>query len=240
MVCKMNTNLKHKSASLPELLGRAVKLRRSELGFSQEELAWRAGLNRTYVTDVERGLRNLSLATIDKLARALELPISGLLHQVDSARGEVPAQLAQVEILLVEDNARDLEMTLRALKRAQLANSIDIARDGEAALHYLLAKRGGEAVGKIKPLPQLILLDLKLPQVDGLEVLRRIKANEQTRRVPVVVLTCSEDSQDMAEARRLGADAYIIKPVDFQRLSEVTPGLNFSWALQRPTVAMTE
>jgi CheY-like chemotaxis protein/DNA-binding XRE family transcriptional regulator len=218
------------------LLGQAIKVRRHELGFSQEELAWRAGLNRTYLTDVERGARNLSLATIDKLAEALEIPLSTLLHGVDTARGRVRPvhpgleEPAQVEILLVEDNPRDIELALRALRQARLANLIRVARNGAEALDYLFCT-GHHADRKPQDRPHLVLLDLKLPRVDGLNVLQRLKSDRRTRQIPVVVLTVSEQSRDISEARRLGAEAYIVKPVDFQRLSKVTPELNLSWRL---------
>ena len=228
--------LKREKPNVPALLGQAVKVRRQKLGFSQEELAWRAGLNRTYVTDVERGARNLSLNTIDRLASALQTPLSALLHDVDKARGTVRGlgafEPAQVDILLVEDNARDEELTLRALRRARLTNLVHVARNGTEALDYVFCT-GPQRHRRPEDCPQLVLLDLKLPQVDGLDVLRRLKSDRRTRAIPVVVLTVSEDSKDMAAARRLGAEAYIVKPVDFQRLTKVTPNLNFSWNLQR-------
>ena len=228
--------LKREKPNVPALLGLAVRTQRRKLGLSQEELAWRAGLNRTYVTDVERGARNLSLSTIDRLAAALETPLSALLHEVDKARGAVRGgglmEPAQVDILLVEDNSRDEELTLRALRRSRLANSIHVARDGVEALEYIFCT-GQHALRKFNDCPHLVLLDLKLPRLDGLEVLRRLKADPRTCALPVVVLTISENNNHMAEARRLGAEAYILKPVDFQRLSRVTPDLEFSWSLQR-------
>jgi CheY-like chemotaxis protein len=211
----------------------AIRSRRYELKLSQEELAWRAGLHRTYVTDVERGARNLSLATIDKLADALQSPLSVLLRAVDKASGRVwRDEPSQVDILLVEDNSRDVELTLRALRHARLANSIQVIGDGAEALKYLFCT-GQHSDRRIDDCPHLILLDLKLPRVDGLEVLRRLKTDGRTRSIPVVVLTVSDESKDVTEARRLGAKAYIVKPVDFHRLSEVTPRLDFSWTLSR-------
>lgn len=223
---------------MASLLGSAIKSRRHALRFSQEELAWRAGLNRTYVTDVERGVRNPSLATIDRLARALQTPLSVLLRDVDRARGTTGGMNAAIEkpspvdILFVEDNPRDVELTLRALRQARLANSIQVAPDGAEALDYLFCT-GRYQDRKMEDRPRLVLLDLKLPRVDGLEVLRRMKSDERTRSVPVVVLTISEANQDISEARRLGAEAYIVKPVDFRRLSEITPKLSLSWTLLR-------
>ncbi len=221
---------------LPKLLGKTIRLRRQELGLSQEELAWRAGLNRTYVTDVERGARNLSLSTMDKLAQALRVPLSTLLHEADKARGAVEqsasGEPSQVDILLVEDNPSDADLTVGALRRARLSNSIHLARDGSEALDYLFCT-GQYADRKTELRPRLVLLDLKLPRIDGLEVLQRMKADPRTRDIPVVVLTISRLGPDIAQARRLGIEAYIIKPVDFQRLSEVTPKLELSWSLLR-------
>ncbi|MBN9690905.1 MAG: response regulator [Verrucomicrobia bacterium] len=223
---------------LPKLLGLAIRSRRHELGYSQEELAWRAGLNRTYVTDVERGARNLSLSTIDKIATALRIPLSGLLGGVDRSRGLVaPPQVARVpvEILLVEDNPRDAEYTVQALRRARLDNVIHVARDGEAALSHLFGSTDrGEKI--VRRTPHLIILDLQLPRMNGLEVLQQVKADPTARAIPVIILTGSEDSEHVSEALRLGAQSYLVKPVDFHRLSRLTPDLNLTWSLQQPTL----
>jgi two-component system response regulator len=125
-----------------------------------------------------------------------------------------------------------VELTLRALRHARLANSIHEIGDGAEALEYLFCS-GQHSDRRIEDCPHLILLDLKLPRVDGLEVLRRLKTDGRTRSIPVVVLTVSDESKDVTEAHRLGAKAYIVKPVDFHRLSEVTPRLDFSWTLSR-------
>ena len=139
-----------------------------------------------------------------------------------------------VDILLVEDNSNDIELTLQAFQRARFANRIQVARDGEEALDYVF-RRGKFVNRPEKPHPQIILLDLKLPKVSGLEVLRTIKTDKSTAGVAVVVLTASEDSHDIAECLRLGADNYIVKPVNFVRLSQTTPSLNLEWMLTKPS-----
>lgn len=222
------------------VFGKAVRTHRNRLGLSQEELAWRAGLNRTYLSDVERGSRNLSLVTIEKLAHALQVPLFKILRDMDKTIAEVGdreiEEPGRVDFLLVEDDPNDVELALRGLRRARLQNTIHVARDGAEALDYLFGT--GRHVGrKIEEIPHLVLLDLKLPLVDGLEVLQRIKSDQRTRSIPVVVLTGSHDSTDIVESRRLGADAFLEKPVDFRRLSEVTPALNFAWKLELASVA---
>lgn len=219
--------------------GRAVKAMRNGLGMSQEELAWRAGLHRTYVSDVERGARNLSLESIEKLARALETSISHLFLSATHLPGpgtELPQgwRDSWVKILLIEDNPADVEMTLEAFARAKITNTIKVARDGAEALDCLFCPKEPEN----QPLHrrvQVILLDLNLPKVSGLEVLRRIKQDERTRNIPVIVLTDSQDNRDVSECRQLGVHNYIVKPVDFQRFSAVTPELSFRWALLKPS-----
>ncbi len=214
--------------------GTAVRSRRKRLGISQEELAGRAGLHRTYVADIERGARNLSLANIEKLAKALETSIPILFAQ-DESPGKPDAPRLR-EILLVEDNADDIEMTLRAFKSASVANPVQVVRDGAEALDFIFAT--GSYLGRKSELPpQVVLLDLNLPKVNGLEVLRRLKAESRTLHIPVVVLTASERDRDIDESRRLGAESYIVKPVDFHRFSQVTPQLKLSWTLVKHPVA---
>ena len=208
--------------------GTAVRTRRKNLGISQEELAGRAGLHRTYVADIERGARNLSLANIEKLAHALGTTIPILFSTESEGGGHANGAIA--EILLVEDEANDLELTLRAFRNACLTNRVHVVRDGAQALDFLFAS-GSFSSRATQPLPQLALLDLKLPKVSGIEVLRRIKADARTRSIHVVILTGSEWSRDFEECKRLGAETYIVKPVDFQRLSRVTPQLHLCWAL---------
>lgn len=127
-------------------------------------------------------------------------------------------------ILLIEDNADDELLTLRALKKSNIANEVIVARDGAEALEYLF---GSEAGGPVRP--ELILLDLKLPKVDGLEVLRRLRAEERTHRLPVVILTSSREQQDVIAGYELGANSYIRKPVDFAQFSEAVRQLGLYW-----------
>lgn len=131
-----------------------------------------------------------------------------------------------MRILLVEDNPDDEELTIRAFKKNNLANEIAVARDGVEALEYLF---GAEAGGQLRPLPQLVLLDLKLPKVSGLEVLKEIRASERTRRMPVVILTSSGEERDLIEGYDLGANSYIRKPVDFDEFIDGVRQLGLYW-----------
>jgi CheY-like chemotaxis protein len=134
----------------------------------------------------------------------------------------------QKMILLVEDNPDDVALTLRALKRAKVANEVTVAEDGEKALEFLFA--AGAQSGRPKGAqPAVVLLDLKLPKVDGLEVLRRMRGDERTRLLPVVILTSSKEEQDLISGYSLGANAYIRKPVDFQQFSEAIQQLGLFW-----------
>jgi two-component system response regulator len=133
-------------------------------------------------------------------------------------------------ILLVEDNPDDVALTLRALKKNHIVNEVVVARDGEEALEYLTAT-GRHAGRAVAVLPQVILLDLKLPKLGGLEVLRAIRANPQTRLLPVVVLTSSSEEPDIIASYDLGANSYIRKPVDFNQFLEAVRQLGLYWLL---------
>jgi CheY-like chemotaxis protein len=135
-----------------------------------------------------------------------------------------------VEILLVEDNPNDVELTLYALKKHRVAERVDVVRDGVEALEYLFCK-GSYAHRQADDLPQLILLDLKLPKMDGLEVLRQIKANTRTRSIPVIALTSSREDTDVRESYRLGVNSYIVKPIDFDSFTEAVRRLGTYWLL---------
>lgn len=130
-------------------------------------------------------------------------------------------------ILLVEDNATDEALTLRALKKSNILNPVTVARDGAEALDRLFGGAGGSPRGDA--LPQLVLLDLKLPKVDGLEVLRQIRGNDQTRLLPVVILTTSTEDKDRLEGYRLGANSYVRKPVDFAQFADAVRQLGLYW-----------
>ena len=130
-------------------------------------------------------------------------------------------------ILLVEDNPDDEELTTRGFKRANLANPIDVARDGQEALDYLFGTEEQPA----KRAPAVILLDLKLPRVDGLEVLKRIRASERTQRVPVVILTSSSEDRDLLAAYDLGANSYVRKPVKFEEFATAVAQLGVYWLM---------
>ena len=135
-----------------------------------------------------------------------------------------------VEILLVEDNPTDAELTIRALKEHNLANSLVWVKDGAEALDFLFAT--GAYVGrKIANEPKVVLLDLRLPKVDGMEVLRRLKADERMRRIPVVMLTSSTMDRDMAESYDLGVNSYITKPVEFDKFAKTVAELGLYWLL---------
>jgi two-component system response regulator len=136
----------------------------------------------------------------------------------------------EVEILLVEDNPSDLEVALRALKEQNICNKVQVARDGEEALDFIFCQ-GPHAGRNIEELPRVVLLDLKLPLIDGLEVLRRIRADARTRRVPVVVLTSSTEERDVVESYALGVNSYIAKPVDFDQFSSAMHTIGMYWLL---------
>lgn len=134
------------------------------------------------------------------------------------------------EILLVEDNPADVELTMRGLKKHNLANKVFVVRDGAEALEYIFAT-GQYADRNMEDTPKLILLDLKLPKVDGLEVLQKIKSDEKTKLIPVVVLTSSREEKDVVESYKLGVNSYIVKPVDFDKFVQAVGELGLYWVL---------
>jgi two-component system response regulator len=141
---------------------------------------------------------------------------------------------AEVEILLVEDNPKDVELTLHALRKENLCNHIHVARDGEEALDFLFC-RGSYSDRSLDHPPKLVILDLKLPKVDGMEVLREIKKNVHTQAIPVTVLTSSKEDRDLVESYKLGVNSYIQKPVDFNQFRETVKKLGLYWLVVNQT-----
>jgi two-component system, response regulator len=137
--------------------------------------------------------------------------------------------LDEIEILLVEDNPTDAELTIRALKKKNLTNKLVWVKDGAEALDFLFAT--GSYADRSEGLPRLILLDLRMPKVDGLEVLQQIKADEQTKKIPVVVLTSSKEDKDIVESYKLGVNSYVSKPVEFDEFTEAISTLGLYWML---------
>ena len=135
-----------------------------------------------------------------------------------------------VEILIVEDTPQDLELALRALKKANITNRIHVARDGAEALEFIFCE-GAYTERKMENGPKVILLDLKLPKVDGLEVLKRIKNDPRTKTIPVVVLTSSKEQSDVVESYKLGVNSYIVKPVNFEQFAKTVQELGMYWLL---------
>jgi len=227
---------------ITRLFGASVRSLRYRLKLSQEELGQRADLHRTYIAGIERGVRNVTLKSIDKLARALEIPIAALLSpsgkaalQAGTPQREVPRD-RPVEILIVEDKPTDLDLALQAFKESKITNSLHVVYDGEEALEFLFCTRR-YANRKMIRRPQLVLLDLNLPKISGVEVLRRIKHDERTSKIPVIVLTATQRDRDIAECRRLGVQNHIVKPVGFDNFSKVTSQLGLRWTLLEPSVA---
>jgi CheY-like chemotaxis protein len=138
--------------------------------------------------------------------------------------------LKEIEILLVEDNPNDVELALRALKKHNLANKVHVVKDGAEALEYIFGT-GDYASRDVNNKPRVVFLDLKLPKVDGLEVLRRIKSDERTKVIPIVVLTSSTEERDIIESYQLGVNSYIVKPIDFDKFMDAVSELGLYWLL---------
>jgi len=133
-----------------------------------------------------------------------------------------------IEILLIEDNLNDAELAIRSLRRHNLANHLFHVHDGVEALEFLFGT-GAYSDRRTSPAPRVVLLDIKLPRVDGIEVLRRIKSDERTKTIPVVMLTSSKEERDVIDSYKLGANSYILKPVDFDKFAQVVSDLGLYW-----------
>jgi CheY-like chemotaxis protein/predicted XRE-type DNA-binding protein len=222
---------------IEQRLGISLKSWRTRLNIAQDDVARRAGFHRSYISDIERGTRNVSIQSIEKLADALGISVVDLFADLAGRPGAAPLRSDElVDILLVADNDNETLLIIQALKHANLSNRIYAVRDGSAALDFLFGV-GEFAYRRTNDHPQVILLDLCLPRLDGLEVLRRVKADQRTRQVPVAVLTASKTGELIDVCRRLGADSFIAKPVDFQNFSAMALQLGLQWTLLKPAPA---
>lgn len=236
---KQNVPSVRKNGSLLQArLGAAVRDYRTKLGITQEELAWRADMHRTYLADIERGSRNITLRRMANLARALRVGVEALLFEINGGGEGFPHQdrvPSCGEIMLIEDNPQDTELALRAFRHANVLNLITVITDGGEALEYLFCT--GRHANRAGCTPQLVLLDLHLPTVSGLDVLRGMRMHEATRNVPVVVLTVSRHESDIATCKLLGATDYMVKPVEFVSFARVASNLDFQWTLLPPVTS---
>ena len=136
-----------------------------------------------------------------------------------------------IELLLVEDNPQDLELALRALRKANVLNRVHVARDGVEALEFIFCE-GPHTARRISDRPKVILLDLNMPKIDGLEVLKRVRGDARTKMIPIVMLTSSKKEADVIKSDQFGANGYIVKPVNFERLAETARSLGLYWAVR--------
>jgi two-component system response regulator len=231
--------------------GAVVKGLRVGLGLSQEELAWQADMHQTYLSDVERGRRNISFLRLIRLVRALHVSLPDFfgafegpgssevagprLTRVPAPSGMEMAPAEGGEILMIEDSSLDAALTRRAFLKAGVTNPLRVIRDAEIGLDYLFGT--GEWKRRKRARPQLILLDLNLPRMPGLEFLRQVKADPRTRPIPVVVLTVSKIDHMIIECGRLGADNYIVKPVSIENFVKMIPHLNLHLTVRPPVGA---
>lgn len=145
-----------------------------------------------------------------------------------------PQNMNEVEVLLVEDNPSDAELTLRALKKKNLANKLFHVKDGAEAIDFVFAQ-GAYSNRKVQNGPKVVLLDLKLPKLDGIDVLRRIKSDDRTKTIPVVVMTSSREDRDLSDCYELGVNGYVVKPVEFEDFARAVSDLGLFWLILNET-----
>ncbi|NUN70502.1 MAG: response regulator [Bacteroidetes bacterium] len=207
--------------------GAIVREIRRERHISQEELAHQSDLHRTYITDIERGARNVSLRNIIRIAGALHVPLSEFFGRFEAKLRSDGRLNGPVDILLVEDDESFIELTRHTLQQLNITNTLRVVRDGAEALRVLLPE-GAES----KPAaPSVVLLDLTLPMVGGLEVLQQLRKDPRTATLPVVVLTVSVNESDRLQCRRLGVEEYLTKPIDVEAFAAVMKRLGFQMKL---------
>ena len=216
-------------------LGAFIRTRRNQLGITQEELSWRANRHRTYIADIERGARNVTLRSLVNLANALQLTVENLFSRASAPAGTHLCAAGQDntdgprEILLVEGRATDAKRARRAFNRAKFANPIKVVSSGEQGLHYLFGT--GRYAKRVPVRPLVILLDLNLPDMPVLEFLRCIKKDERTRAIPLVFLTVVGCRLDIIKCGRRAVVHYLIKPLAFENFVELTAKLNLHLTL---------
>ncbi len=224
----------HGKKTLEKQLGLLVKARRQRLSLGQLELARRAGFHRSYVSDIERGARNISLQSLGKLAAALELPLSGLFSELEHTPPSAPLQADElVDVLVAQAGDEDVRLVIQCLKNAHLSNRLFLVRDGAAVLDFVFCA-GPFAHRRPNDPPRVIVLDLDLPRIGGLELLRRLKHEPRTRSIPLIVLTSGKNEDQLGACKRLGADAFIVKPADLHKPGIHALQLSLQWALLPP------
>ena len=212
-------------AEVRKAFGRAVRAWRNELDLSQEELAGRAELHRTYVADVERGARNLSLVSMTKLARALRVPISELFRMMEERESRPHDTWAGgswrhlPRILLIGPDRDEIEQIVIAFSHAQVVNPVDSVYDAAGAANYLFRATRSKHRHP-PPVPVLILLDLSVPDPSASHLLRQIGSNARTKSTPTLVVSSSESNPQIAQSCRLGAAGHLVKPIDGHQLRQ--------------------
>jgi len=227
------------------LFANSLRRWRTHRRLTQEELAERSDLHRTYISDVERGARNLSLESIDKLARALDISIPSLFTPVTAPSLSPPSSpLARasatelLDILLIQASQKEVRASVESFHQVRFVNSVRAISSGAEALELFF---GNDFVKQANYMRKLIvLLDLDLPDVSGLEVLRQLRSDERTRQIPVAILATPDRERDTLEARRLGAQAVLTKPLSFQALCQAASALDVTWAMLKPVPEMRD
>lgn len=235
--------------AVPILLhfGMVVKNLRREKQLSQEELANRCRLHRTYITDIEHGTRNVSLKNISKIAHAMDVPLQDVFARVDQYSQDGVHLIARtqdhsgsprhpIEILLVEEDQDSIELTLQELHQRNISNKIHIMRSGEEAIKFLYTGQpeGNTAVH----IPKVLLLELELPGISGLDVLEKIRSDKRTKQIPVIAMTSSAAEIDKERCHQLGVEEYLAKPLNIDSFSAVMRRMGFQLLLLQGDTAV--
>ena len=226
-------------SDLQTKLGAFIRMRRDQLGITQEELAWRANRHRTYIADIERGARNVTLSSLVNLTNALQLTVAHLFSRISAPAGTRLRAAGRDntdgprEILLVDGSATDAVRARRAFRRANFANPIKVVSNGEQGLSYLFGT--GRYAKRVPVRPLVILFDASLPEMPPQEFLRRIRKDGRTRTIPVVIFTASRRKCDLIKCGRSTGEHYLIKPLGFENFVRLTARLNLHLTLGLPS-----